>query len=142
MKRKIIIGAAAICSAACITASAFAVNTAEPSVEETVQADAYQSDAYLEALDALKKAEQEFIKQEEIAIAEEADAANASEDGGESNSAEKDYAPAPNDNAPIIGGYVSSPYWEALEDLKMADLHYDEVCASLGVEGDYVSILD
>lgn len=133
----------AICTAACMSVTAFAANATNIYADDTAQAEVYQSTAYLEALDALKSAEQEFIEQEALANAEETVSHKAVEDDIIVTSDKKlsDASPT-EDHAPIIGEFVPNPYWEALEALKLADIHYKEICSTLGVSGKYSSILD
>ncbi|MCM1487056.1 MAG: C39 family peptidase [Firmicutes bacterium] len=143
MKKKFLTSTMAVCTAVCMSVTAFASNSANTCVDEVTQSEAYQSAAYCEALDTLKKAEQDFIEQEALADAEEASIETAAENNITVPSSENTYdASANEDHAPIIGEFKPSPYWESLEALKLADMNYREVCASLGVEERYNSILN
>ncbi len=139
MKKKILAGAMAVCAATCMTVTAFAV---EPT-DYCTQVEGYQSAAYLNALNSLKKAEQEFINQTAIANAENpinkstVGAPIAATSGGNlpDSITEQDYSL-------VIGEIEPSSYWKSLDALKMADMNFKEVCAELSVESNYMGVLD
>lgn len=147
MKTKIFAGVAVFCVATCVTVTAFGAKSTNLYAKNIAQDDAYQSAAYREALNALKKAEQEFAKQEAMADKEKVAAKkteendifvnyfNSTTDNQPDVSFEKDYAP-------VIGEFKPNAYWESLEALKLADMNFKDVCVTLGVESDYTGLLD
>ncbi len=143
MKKKILAGAAAVCAAACMAVTAFAVESTDFYVNNAAQVEGYQSVAYLNALDSLKRAEQEFIKQTAIANSENpidkstVGVPRVAPNGGNlpDSITEQDYSL-------VIGEIEPNSYWKALDALKMADINYKKICTDLGVESNYMSVLD
>lgn len=88
-------------------------------------------------LDHLKQAEREFMIQEALA-----DTESVVYNANETCDVFTNYHVLENDFAPIIGEFEPSSYWESLETLKLADMNFKEVCASLGVESNYTGLLD
>lgn len=136
--KRILAGVASACAAVCMTVTSSASNSTISYTKDVTQ-----TEAYSEALEALKRAEQEFEKQQALADLEEMKTSRISRYSALSTTEASTYnSSAIGNNAPIIGEIEASEYWKSLEALKLADMNYTEVCSSLGVNKTYKTILD